>query len=147
MPDPSISGVKGLVFIGSRLVVYRRDTRTNIAPLKIDLPGGGIEAGESPFEAFKRETKEEFNVDISPDDIVYTKLFPAMTVESDTGPILIAEYFVVAKLPETAEQALKLGDEGLECMLMTAEEYLGRRDAAPEFQRRTAEYVASVVAS
>jgi 8-oxo-dGTP pyrophosphatase MutT (NUDIX family) len=59
--DLKADGAKGLILIGSRMLVYRRDNKTKIYPLHIDLPGGGIEEGETPFEGFKREVKEEFN--------------------------------------------------------------------------------------
>lgn len=37
--DPKSHGTKGLVYIGDKLLVYRRDTNTDVYPLCINLPG------------------------------------------------------------------------------------------------------------
>ena len=54
--ERNFHGVKGLIFIGNKILVYRRDNNTDSFPLYIDLPGGAKELGESPFETFKRWT-------------------------------------------------------------------------------------------
>ena len=36
-------GAKGIVFINKKMLVYRRDNKTDSFPLYIDLPGGGRE--------------------------------------------------------------------------------------------------------
>jgi len=35
-----------------------------------DMPGGGVEADESPREAARREVREEFGLDIEPGDLL-----------------------------------------------------------------------------
>jgi 8-oxo-dGTP diphosphatase len=137
-PDPLIDGAKGLVFVGDQIIVYRRDTRTDTYPLYLDLPGGGTEKGESPFETFKREVKEEFGLDLTPDDIVYARRYPSTLKSSRLG------YYLVAKLPEAAAARIKFGDEGTEYFLMAPEAYLDRDDAWPVFQERTADYLKSL---
>jgi 8-oxo-dGTP pyrophosphatase MutT (NUDIX family) len=68
--DPQSTSSKGLVFIGSKMLVIRRGANAPTYPLKADLPGGGQEPGETPFATFKREVKEEVGLDISDTDIV-----------------------------------------------------------------------------
>ena len=58
------NGAKGLIFIGDKILVYRRDKNTNKLPGYIDMIGGGREENESPFETFKREVKEETGWDV-----------------------------------------------------------------------------------
>ena len=67
--DPNTIGSKGLVFIDDKILVYRRDGNTTFRPHELDLPGGAPEGKETPFETFKREVKEEFNLDISKEDL------------------------------------------------------------------------------
>jgi len=133
--DPNASGTKGLVFIGDKVLVYRRDENTSDFPLCLDLPGGGIEDKESPYEAFERELKEEFDLNLKPEDVSYCRAYSAVVDNNKTG------YFVVAKLPMSAEQQIKFGNEGLEYMLMTIEEYLSSKEAIPAFQKRIKDYL------
>ncbi len=107
------------------------------------MPGGGIDAGETPFEAFKREVKEEFNISIDAADIKYLKQYPPLTLQTEFGPAPIGEYFPVVKLEKNRIADIKLGNEGLEYMLISLREYVSRNDAIPVFQERAAEYAES----
>lgn len=137
--DPLITGSKGLVFVGDDLLLYRRDTNTNNHPLYIDVPGGGSRDGESPFETFQREVKEEFDLHISAEDIVYARRYAS---ESHRDELV---YFAVAKLPESAARHIRLGNEGIEYFLMSLDEYMARDDAWTEFQGRARDYVDAAV--
>jgi 8-oxo-dGTP diphosphatase len=135
--DPLNAGCKGLVFVGNKIVVYRRDTYTDKYPLKIDLPGGGPEGDETPFETFQREVKEEFDLSIVPEDIVYVKCWP-----SQVSPGKVA-YFPVARLPFAAQGSIHLGNEGTEYMLMDLNDYLNLSEdevAWPLLQGRARAY-------
>jgi 8-oxo-dGTP diphosphatase len=135
--NPLAAGTKGLVYIGEKLLVYRRDDKTILYPLHIDLPGGGPEHKETPFETFQREVAEEFSLNISPQEIVYVRCYPSSISKGKVA------YFVVAKLPAHAEGQIKFGDEGKEYFVMSPEEYLAHNDAWPVFQERTVDYLKS----
>ena len=132
--DPLSIGTKGLVYIGDKVLVYRRDDKTALWPLSIDLPGGGREKDETPFETFRRELHEEFGLDIKKTDIVYSQRYPSKLTRGQFG------YFAVAKLGAERAQEIRFGNEGVEYMLITLAEYLARKDAWPVFQERAAEY-------
>ncbi len=132
--DPQSAGSKGLVFIGDEVLVYRRDEKTEKFPLHLDLPGGGPEAGETPFETFRREVMEEFGLRIVMEDIIYVRRYPSRLEPGKSG------YYPVAKLPRAAADKIVFGDEGVEYMLMTLEDYIARDDAWPVFQERAADY-------
>ncbi len=132
--DPTSIGSKGLVFVGDKVLVYRRDDNTDDHPLELDLPGGGPEGSETPFETFRREVKEEFNLDIEEKHITYVRIYP-----SSLGNGRVA-YYPVAKLPSSCEDKIRLGDEGKEYMLLSLDEYLRRDDAWDIFQERARDY-------
>ena len=139
-PDDNSSGSKGLIYIGDKLLVYRRDNKTTNHPLEIDLPGGGMEPGETPWQTFQREVKEEFNLDITPNQIAYCDDWPLATTPPKTG------YFIVVRLPASAAADIVFGSEGLEYLLLTPQEYLDCPDAWPSIQKHAKAYLDSVVA-
>lgn len=138
VPDPLAAGSKGLVYIGDLVIVYRRSDDAPTNPGQLDLPGGGPEGEETPFQTFRREVYEEFGLDIRPRDITYNKRYVSRLKPGTFG------WFSVAKLPAGEKDKIVFGDEGSEYMLMTPEEYLGRKDAWPVFQERTAEYLSTL---
>lgn len=129
-------GAKGFVFIGEKILVYRRDENTKSSPLMIDLPGGGKEGDENPFETFTREVKEEFGIDIVKENIIYAKPHKSIF---DTSKY---SYFIIAKLPESYMDKIVFGNEGLEYMLITIDEYMGRNDVIERHRGRLKEYLA-----
>jgi len=135
-PDPLSVGTKGLVFIGDKILVYRRDAKTPKYPLHLDVPGGAAEPAETPFATFKREVKEEFGLHISKDDIVYAKRYESMLKKGEFA------WYAVAKLPATSRTNIALGQEGIEFMLMPLDEFLRRDDVWPAYQKRAADYAA-----
>lgn len=132
--DKQVKGVKGLVFLGDKLLVYRRDQNTTQFPGYLDLPGGGSEAGETPFETFCREVKEEFNLEIRRKDIIFAEKRPKK--DNLTQSI----YFPVAQLLESRSKDIVLGNEGSEYLLLSEEAFLSRKDVWPYFQDRAKEY-------
>ena len=137
--DEHCSGVKGLVYIGDKLLVYRRDYNTDKYPGCIDFPGGGKDGDETPFENYKREISEEFSINVDEDDIVYVRQYPSVSKKDKHV------YFPVAKLETKAEGEIALGDEGLEFSLISEDEYLAMDDVAwPDvFKERVETYLAS----
>jgi 8-oxo-dGTP diphosphatase len=129
------AGAKGLVFIGDKILAFRRDTNTNHFPLCIDLPGGGRDGEETPFQTFKREVKEELNVDVTENDIHFSAC-----VRSTLSPDKMS-YFIVTKPPATKISEIALSDEGVEWMLMTPEEYIERTDGIVGQQERVRKYL------
>ena len=110
--------------------------KTDSFPLYIDLPGGGRENNESPYETFKREVKEEFGFKITKKDILYAKQYvSAMDASKES-------YFIVVRLNVT-EKDIVFGDEGLDFFLIETENYLKLNDAIRRQQNRVLDYINS----
>lgn len=129
------NGAKGLICIKDRILVYRRDNRTKNFPGCLDLIGGGRENDESPFETFKREVKEEVGLDVTGNDIEFTCTYPSHT---DPGKI---SFFFVTKPLNFTESQIKIGNEGLEWLLLSPLEYINRKDAIERQQKRVKDYL------
>ena len=129
------NGAKGLIFIGDKMIVYRRDDKTDYSPLCIDLPGGGREAEESPFDTFKREVKEEFGIDIEKDDVKYSCTIPSVMEPNKKS------YFIVAKPLKVKAEDIVFGDEGIEWFLMSPNEFITRADGIERQQKRVNNYL------
>lgn len=136
--DPKAAGSKGIVYIGSKMLVYRRDENTDVFPLYIDLPGGISEPNETPFETFRREVKEEFGLVVMLRDVTYVRSYPS---NRHGGKTL---YFPVVQLPGKAANQIEFGDEGLEYFLMKPKEFLRRDDVWPEYRERSIDYFNSL---
>lgn len=67
--------VHGLMKVEDRYLLIRRTEvkrgKPNMYPKYWDIPGGMVEKGELPKEALVRETKEEVNLDIKVNEIIY----------------------------------------------------------------------------
>lgn len=136
--DSETGGSKGLVFIGEKILVYRRDGNTKNYPYCIDLPGGGPEPNETPFENFRREVKEEFGLDINREQLVYFRRYPS---KIDRGKFA---YFPVAMLPESEEKNIMFGNEGSEYLLISVDEFLEFNDLAWTYMKdRVRDYLES----
>jgi 8-oxo-dGTP diphosphatase len=132
------NGAKGFIFIGENILVYRRDTNTKNYPLMLDLPGGGKEGDETPFETFTREVKEEFGIQVKRENVVYSK--PHQSIIEPWK----YSYFIIAKLPQDFENKIVFGDEGVEYLILTVKDYLRREDVIERHQVRLREYLESI---
>lgn len=88
-----------------RILCLKSDYKTHWA-----LPGGVIDAGESPLEAAIRETKEEINIDIDID-----ALRPLMTA-CRKGDIVSYQFIFLAKVSscDFSPESMKLQDSEIQ---------------------------------
>ncbi len=129
-------GAKLTVFVGSRIITLQRDNDPKIAwPNHWDLPGGGRENGESPFDCVARETMEEVNLKLEPTDLLWARAYHSRGHD---------RWFFVARLSEARAAPMQLGDEGQQIKMMTPDDYLTHPKAIPNFQNRMADWIAGL---
>jgi 8-oxo-dGTP diphosphatase len=127
-------GVKGLLRFDGSIIVLRRDIKAPTAPLQLDLPGGGREARESPYETLRREIFEEFSLTLNENDIVYGKHYAQGGSETGT-------YFLVTRELDINPNSIVFGDKGLGYGFMTIHDFIHHPDAVKKQKQRIIEYL------
>jgi len=115
----SFDGVKVALRCGNSIVVIQRDNKPGLRFAGMwDLPGGGRESNETPFECAAREVVEELHISIKPTSIAWQKLHPAMH-----DPSLHA-YFIVAIIKKSDVDGIIFGNEGQGWRLMPIDNFM-----------------------
>ena len=130
------TGCKIALLCDGQVLTILRDDKTTIPyPNMWELPGGGREGTESPFECAAREVYEELKIQLSKDDIVWSRIYPSMLDENKNS------VFLVGKLTQEQFDSIVFGDEGQSFKLMTIEEFLTLDQVVPQLQERVRDYV------
>ena len=125
------TGAKAAFFCGSAVLVYLRDEKPGLRwPGLWDVPGGGREGAESPEDCLLRELWEEFGLDLSPDRLVWRRVFPSMVAKGRES-VFFGGWLSVDEVAR-----VRFGDEGQGWELMPVEGFLGHKLGVPEMQRR-----------
>ena len=124
-----VIGAKIALFLGARLVVLLRDDKPDIPwPAHWDLPGGGIEPGETPLQCALRELQEETTLELDPGLVTWGRDYG-----TSSGDL---SWFFCAQAPETLAEQLALQQEGQALELWTARQFLEHEKAVPQFKSR-----------
>ena len=133
MMDMSFSGAKLALFLGSDLLVIKRDDKPDIPyPGYWDLPGGGREADESPEDCALRETFEEVSLTIPKAELSWSKSY-----QRARGRVW---FFVSHQSPDLVAQ-VRLGSEGQCWQLMDPRDYCAHDRAVPHFAQQLQQYL------
>ena len=129
-------GCKIALFCGDRILTILRDDKTTIPwPNMWELPGGGREGDESPFECAAREVYEELGIKLTEDCLLWSKVYPSMLFEGKKS------VFLVGKLTKEQFDKIVFGDEGQGYRLMSIEEFLSSDNVVPQLQDRVRDYL------
>ncbi|MDQ0222865.1 NUDIX hydrolase [Streptococcus moroccensis] len=132
----SFSGVKLALFCeGQVLTILRDDIKSIPFPNFWDLPGGGREENETPFECVAREVYEELNIRLSPEQIAWVKAYQGVVDPDQTS------VFMVGELARSEHEAIRFGDEGQGYRLMPVDDFLTDKQVIPQLQERLWDYV------
>ena len=130
------TGCKIALICDGRILTILRDDKPTIPwPNLWELPGGGREGDESPFECAAREVYEELSIQLLKDDIVWSWIYPSMLDENKNS------VFLVGKLTQEQFDSIVFGDEGQSFKLMSIEEFLTLDQVVPQLQERVRDYV------
>lgn len=133
------TGCKIALFCEDRILTILRDDKSNIPyPNTWELPGGGREGEESPFECASREVYEELGIHLTEDCLLWSKVYPSMLFEGKES------VFLVGKLRQEQFDSIVFGDEGQAYKLMPIEEFLHSKQAVPQLQGRLKDYLEEV---
>ena len=124
-----------LICEGQILTILRDDKEGIPWPNMWELPGGGREGDETPFECVAREVYEELNIQLSKDDVIWSRVYPSMLDENKKS------VFLVGKLTQEQFESIIFGDEGQGYKLVSFEEFLTSDRVIPQLQERVRDYV------
>ncbi len=106
----------------ARLLVYLRDDKPEIrCPNMWDLPGGGRENNESAEICVLRELKEEFDLTMTQERLLYKRRYH----HPDRG----YSYFFAGTISKTEIGAIAFGDEGQHWTMMALDDYFAHPQA------------------
>ena len=130
------TGVKVALLVEKSILVVLRDNKPDIPwPNMWELPGGGREGNETPFECVAREVYEELNIQLSKDDVIWSGIYPGILDEKKQF------VFLVGNLAQEDFDRIDFGDEGQGYKLVSFEEFLISDRVVPQLQERVREYV------
>lgn len=97
-----------MVTLGVNAVIVAADGRVLLAlrdrPPIWNLPGGSVEAGETPWDAAVRETREEVGVEVAVERL--TGLYAR---SPDGDPVLVFRCRLLTGQPATSAEAVRVG--------------------------------------
>ena len=130
------TGCKIALICGDKVLTILRDDKDDIpCPNMWDLPGGGREGNESPFECATREVYEELGIHLDEDCLLWSKIYPSVIFKDKQS------VFMVGQLSQDQFDSITFGDEGQAYKLMNIEEFLTSNQVVPQLQGRLRDYL------
>ena len=130
------TGSKIALICGDKVLTILRDDKDDIpCPNMWELPGGGREGDESPFECVAREVYEELGIHLNEDCLLWGKIYPSVIFEGKQS------VFMVGQLRQEQFDNITFGDEGQAYQLMNIEEFLSSSQVVPQLQERLKDYL------
>lgn len=130
------SGCKIALLCDDRLLTILRDDKASIPyPNMWELPGGGREGEETPFECVQREVFEELGLKLEEMDIVWAKEYQGMLDPDKTS------IFMVGTITQEECASIVFGDEGQAYQMMDVSQFLADEKVIPQLQDRLSDYL------
>mgnify|MGYP000959387449 FL=1 len=130
------SGCKIALLRDDKLLTILRDDISTIPwPNMWELPGGGCEGEETPFECVQREVFEELGLKLEEVAIVWAKEYQGMLVPDKTS------IFMVGTITQEECASIVFGDEGQAYQMMDVSQFLADEKVIPQLQDRLSDYL------
>ena len=130
------SGCKIALLCDDRLLTILRDDISSIPwPNMWELPGGGREGEETPFECVQREVFEELGLKLEEAAIVLAKEYQGMLNPDKTS------IFMVGTITQEDFASIAFGDEGQAYQMMDVSQFLSDERVIPQLQSRLSDYL------
>ena len=130
------SGCKIALLCDDKLLTILRDDKASIPyPNMWELPGGGREGEETPFECVQREVFEELSLKLEEAAIVWAKEYKGMLDPDKTS------IFMVGSITQEDFASIAFGDEGQAYQLMDVSQFLADEKVIPQLQDRLRDYL------
>ena len=126
--------------LGKHLFALRDDNPTILNPNMYGLLGGGIEDGEKPIEALKRELREESNINVYDIEELGTNAVDYVIKNEFGEHIMTSNLFVFLAQTDTMLGEAKLY-EGQKLEYFTIEEALNLKDLIPVIKEIIGKYI------
>ena len=129
-------GCKIALICGDKVLTILRDDKDDIpCPNMWELPGGGREGNESPFECAAREVYEELGIHLDEDCLLWSKIYPSVIFKDKQS------VFMVGQLSQDQFDSITFRDEGQAYKLMNIEEFLTSSQVVPQLLGRLRDYL------
>lgn len=130
------SGCKIALLCDGRLLTILRDDKASIPyPNMWELPGGGREGEETPFECVQREVFEELGLKLEEAAIVWVKAYPGMLDPDKTS------IFMVGTITQEECASIVFGDEGQAYQMMDICQFVSDDKVISQMQDRLSDYL------
>ena len=130
------TGCKIALLSDDKLLTILRDDKENTPwPNMWELPGGGREGEETPFECVQREVFEELGLKLEEADILWVKKYQGML-----NPDKIS-IFMVGTITQEEFASIVFGDEGQAYQMMDVSQFLADEKVIPQLQDRLSDYL------
>lgn len=130
------SGCKIALISDDKLLTILRDNISSIPwPNMWELPGGGREGEETPFECVQREVFEELGLKLEETAIVWAKEYQGMLDPDKTS------IFMVGTITQEEFAGIVFGDEGQAYQMMDVSQFLSDEKVVPQLQDRLRDYL------
>ena len=130
------SGCKIALLCDDKLLTILRDDISTIPyPNMWELPGGGREGEETPFECVQREVFEELGLKLEEAAILWVKDYPGMLDPDKTS------IFMAGTITQEECTSIAFGDEGQAYQMMDVSQFLSDEKVVPQLQDRLSDYL------